>query len=105
MLNAGYVPLVREHIEQALRTLRHEQIEAVLVDARNAGVDALEFVLNVRDVDRIVPILVATSDETPEDLRPALQGVPGVRLTEPDASPEKAVTGLERIVRASETRS
>lgn len=58
LFNLGYVPLVREQLQQALEKLRHENFSAVLLDYRKADTDALEFILNVRDIDDGVPVIV-----------------------------------------------
>ena len=105
LLDSGCVPLVRERIDEALDTLRHEQIGGVLVDAASADVDALEFVLNVRDIDSAVPILVTASEETLRDLGSTLAKLSSVHLAEAGASPEQTVCQLERIARAGEWHS
>ena len=99
------MPLVRNRIDAALDTLRHERIEGVLVDGPNTDVDVLEFVLNIRDVDGHVPILVTESRETLENLRPALQAFPRVRVAVANGEPEQAVSEFEGIVRESKAYS
>jgi len=54
----GIEPEVRSSVPGALERLRRGQLVAILVDRRFAHADALEFVLNVRDVHETVPVIV-----------------------------------------------
>jgi CheY-like chemotaxis protein len=54
----GMQPEVRGSVAGALERLRRGQLTAVLVDRRFARADALEFVLNVRDVEEAVPVII-----------------------------------------------
>lgn len=58
LFNLGYVPLVRQQLHQALEKIRREDFSAVFLDYRKADTDALEFILNVRDIDDGVPVVV-----------------------------------------------
>ena len=58
LFDLGYVPLVRTKMQQALEVIRHEQCSAVVVDGDSPQLDILEFILNVRDVDGSLPIIV-----------------------------------------------
>lgn len=65
LFDEGFVPLVRGNMFKAMEKLRHDRFAAVLIDRDDADADVLEFILNVRDVDEHVPIVVVgeTSDE------------------------------------------
>ena len=68
LLNAGLVPLVQRNIPQALDKLRHEHFAMIVVDRSHTDVDVLEFILNVRDIDGEIPIVViGQSDDTLDD--------------------------------------
>jgi DNA-binding NtrC family response regulator len=54
----GYKLVVRYEMHAAIDTLQHGNFSAVFVDDDHMSEDTLEFVLNVRDVDDEVPILV-----------------------------------------------
>jgi DNA-binding NtrC family response regulator len=56
--NIGLEPLLRENIQGILEKLRHENYAAIVVDSRNANIDVLELVLNVRDIDGQIPVVV-----------------------------------------------
>jgi DNA-binding NtrC family response regulator len=63
--SVGMEPEVRGSVRGSLDRLRRGQLAAVLVDRRFARADVLEFVLNVRDVNETVPVIVigAANDE------------------------------------------
>jgi CheY-like chemotaxis protein len=48
------------NMASALRAVREGSVTAILVAGEQPGMDALEFVLNARDIDADVPIMVAT---------------------------------------------
>jgi DNA-binding NtrC family response regulator len=54
----GFSPIVRGSAQGSLEKLRHERFAAVVVDRRFTHADVLEFVLNVRDIDATVPLIV-----------------------------------------------
>ena len=54
----GVEPEVRGSVPGALERLRRGRLTAVLVDRRFIRADALEFVLNVRDIEALVPVIV-----------------------------------------------
>jgi ActR/RegA family two-component response regulator len=58
LAESDFVPCTRASIRSALDMVRHERPAAVVVNGRRASEDPLEFVLNVRDVDEHVPVLV-----------------------------------------------
>ncbi|MFC1761675.1 hypothetical protein ACFL6U_06305 [Planctomycetota bacterium] len=54
----GYNPIVRGSVIHCYEKLRSEYIVAVIVESDFTHADVLEFVLNVRDLDETVPIVV-----------------------------------------------
>ena len=54
----GLLPLVRHDMTAALDKIRHERFTAIVLDRGYERIDALEFVLNVRDLDQHTPIFV-----------------------------------------------
>lgn len=54
----GLAPVSALGIQAALRRVREGGVAAVLVPGRHAGVDVLEVVLNLRDLDPSTPVLV-----------------------------------------------
>jgi len=58
LVSIGLCPLVRESMQSALDRIRRERFAAIVVDQKRAKVDVLEFILNVRDIDTEIPVLV-----------------------------------------------
>lgn len=54
----GFASQVRGSMQHSLDKLRHEKFAAVLVDLEFTRADVLEFILNVRDIDKEVPVVV-----------------------------------------------
>ena len=99
LLDIGLEPLVRKDIQETLYKLRRERLGAIFVDRNRVDVDPLEFVLNVRDVDpEITIVIVGESSSTSEDL--ALKRQPGVFLleAEPDRLGGKLETHLQSLL-------
>lgn len=69
LFNLGYVPLVRQTILPALEMLRHHRFRAVFIDRNREDVDALEFILNVRDLDEKIPIFVIKNAHDQQETR------------------------------------
>lgn len=56
--NIGFAPQVWGSMQHSLDKLRHEKFAAILVDLKFTHADVLEFILNVRDIDKKVPVVV-----------------------------------------------
>ncbi len=103
LFDLGFSPLVRDSMPSALSKLRSERFAAVLVDGDAADTDVLEFVLNVRDIDEHVPVVVVgLSDESGEEvLRDHLAHLGTVVL---DGSPDEVIAGLEQVLNAEQAQ-
>jgi FixJ family two-component response regulator len=58
----GFVPQLWGSVQHSLDKLRHGRFAAVCVDRKRTRADVLEFILNVRDIDAAVPVVVIGSD-------------------------------------------
>lgn len=58
LFDMGFTPFVRADSEKALSSLRHEKFKFIVYERRDLEVDALEFVLNVRDIDFSIPVII-----------------------------------------------
>lgn len=58
LFDIGVVPIVRKRMLPALDRIRHERFDAVFLDQNRGEVDVLEFVLNVRDHNSKIPVVV-----------------------------------------------
>jgi len=54
----GFAPQVWGSMKHSLDKLRHEKFAAILVDRKFTHADVLEFILNVRDIDKNISVVV-----------------------------------------------
>jgi hypothetical protein len=62
---AGFNPVVRRSMREALNKVRHEGFVGIVVQRDWVEVDVLEFVLNVRDYDSDTRIVVVGNSSDP----------------------------------------
>jgi len=104
LFDLGFAPIVRDSMRSALNKLRSERFAAVLVDGDSTDVDVLEFVLNVRDIDEHVPVVVVGGSLDAGDekaLRAHLTRLGTVVL---DGSPDQVIAGLEQVLNAEQAQ-
>ena len=58
LYNCGFMPVLREGIQQALNKFREEDFVAVVIRRDNGQIDPLEFILKLREIDRHTPIII-----------------------------------------------
>jgi hypothetical protein len=56
--NVGLEPLVHEGLHDSVQAMKQDEVVGILVDTKYGDVDALEFILNARDISLDVPIVV-----------------------------------------------
>ena len=61
LLSAGFVPQMWASALHSLEKLRRRTFAAVIVDRRFTNADVLEFILNVRDINEQIPVVVIGS--------------------------------------------
>lgn len=66
LADAGFTPVVRRNMDAALHKVRHEDLAGIVVEREWVDVDALEFVLNVRDYDHATRIIVVGGSGEPD---------------------------------------
>ena len=54
----GFAAQVWGSVQHSLEKIRHQKFTAILVDQKFTHADVLEFILNVRDIDKKVPVVV-----------------------------------------------
>ena len=81
LFGLGLVPIRRSHIGDAIHLLRHGRFVAAVVDFPHTTEDTLEFVLNVRDLNPGIPVLVAGPFRQPLDNQTILKNL-GVDIVE-----------------------
>jgi FixJ family two-component response regulator len=57
----GFVPQVWGSMRHTLDKLLHQRFAAVIVDRKFTNADVLEFILNVRDINKKIPVVVIGS--------------------------------------------
>lgn len=62
---AGFTPIVRRSMQEALDKIRHGRFAGIVVERDWVDVDVLEFVLNVRDYDPHTRVIVAGKSTDP----------------------------------------
>ena len=87
---SGLVPIRRQHIGDAIHLLRHGRFVAAVVDHSHSTEDTLEFVLNVRDLNPGIPVLIAGPFQRHLDNRPILERL-GVAVVERQRDFRKAL--------------
>ena len=58
LFELGFTAIVRESMQKALEKLRTGMFCGIVVDAAHSDCDALEFVLNVRDLNGDIPVII-----------------------------------------------
>ena len=58
LFDLGFIPIERRDMIQALEMLHHERFVAVFIDYDHVDIDALEFILNVRDMKLSLPVML-----------------------------------------------
>jgi len=95
---AGLRPVLEQSMPKALTTLEQNRVAAVVVDRPRVDVDALEFVLNVRDVNSQLPVLiVGRSSDRKGDATLAAQDATHL-VDEPDSYESSVVSTLMRLL-------
>ncbi|MEE4310559.1 MAG: hypothetical protein V2J62_01705 [candidate division KSB1 bacterium] len=54
----GVDPAIRTEMGTVLRDVHHKRAKMIFMDLNNCDDDALEFVLNVRDIDQHLPVII-----------------------------------------------
>jgi len=56
--NFGFETEVRGSVRHSLEKVHHRRFSGVVVDRKFTHADVLEFILNVRDINRTIPVVV-----------------------------------------------
>jgi DNA-binding response OmpR family regulator len=96
--DAGYDPLVRDSIESVLETLRYEQVGGLLISNMNVGLDIVELVLSVRDVDSQLPVGVVATKRGGRDLEALQLTLSGIYALKTGAKPSELVAEFDKAV-------
>ncbi len=94
----GYDPLVRDSIEGVLETLLYEQVGGVLISNMNVGMDIVELVLSVRDMDSQLPVGVVATKRGGRDLEALQLTLSGIHSLKNGAKPSELVAEFDKLV-------
>jgi hypothetical protein len=89
-------------MRHSLEKLRHQKFGAVLVDRKFTRADVLEFILNVRDVNKEVPVLVIGPGPEKIDKEIAKQGRTAILGAVQDG--DELADRLKEVVEQNENR-
>jgi DNA-binding NtrC family response regulator len=103
LVSIGFSPLVRGSIQSALDRIRREKFAAIVVDQKRVKVDVLEFILNVRDIDAEIPVLVVGPSQGEPSYK-TLQRLDNTVILQEFQSAESLAKGLQSASRAYRAR-
>jgi len=58
LYDCGFMPILRESIQQAVAKFREGDFRAVVIRRDNESIDPLEFILTLREVDHHTPVVI-----------------------------------------------
>lgn len=74
----GYEVLTAENGIQALDVLEVQHIDLIILDIMMPGMDGYEFAEELRNANNMIPILMATAKQLPEDKKKASASEPTI---------------------------
>lgn len=86
LLNHGTKPIVSRNIQHTLTKLRHGRFAAVLLDYAQIDVDVLELVLNIRDINDHIPVIIKGAENL--DNYEVLVSLGGIYIINKDTNDE-----------------
>lgn len=63
LFDLGYVPLIRKKMMTTLKDVHHKHVEVIFLDLQCIEIDPLEFVINVRDIDQCLPVVIVNGNK------------------------------------------
>ena len=97
VFSIGLAPVVRDDMHEALDKIRHDRFAMIVVDRNRADVDVLEFILNVRDIDVELPVVVIGQEGYKADTE-ILKDQPKTFLVEEFDTADEVARELERVL-------
>jgi DNA-binding NtrC family response regulator len=95
----GFASQVWGSMQHSLEKLRHQKYTAILVDQKFTHTDVLEFILNVRDIDKKIPVVVIGNGTTERIAQKISNQNNTILLNEAESS-DKLTERLEQILNA-----
>ncbi len=63
LIGLGFAPVARDKMHQALIKLERGSFSFIVLDREYEAIDPLEFVLNVREKDNSIPVIIVGNSE------------------------------------------
>lgn len=63
LIGLGFAPVARDKMHQALMKLERGNFSFIVLDRDYKAVDPLEFVLNIREKDKSIPVIIVGNSE------------------------------------------
>lgn len=104
LFEAGLTPLVLADMTDAMNRLHRAGLAAVILDRDHTDIDALEFVLNVRDIEGRIPVFL-TGGSAREARENLLLEQPGIFVIDRDRSPDALAEAVDQVVKGRENAS
>lgn len=60
---AKFLPLISNTLQEAFYMLKHHSFSAIVIDKKHKSIDALEFILNARELNPTLPIFIIDSTD------------------------------------------
>lgn len=93
----GFASQVWGSMQHSLDKIRHQKFTAILVDQKFTKADVLEFILNVRDIDKKVPVVVI-GNGTDEKIRRKISKQENTRVLDEVENSDKLAEKLEQVL-------
>jgi hypothetical protein len=62
LFEMGFIPLVKPDINNVIHEIRHQHFILLIYHGDDLDIEPLEFVISVREMDGIIPIIILGSD-------------------------------------------
>ncbi|MEA3365509.1 MAG: hypothetical protein U9Q79_07695 [Candidatus Hydrogenedentes bacterium] len=95
--SVGLEPVVHEGLYDSVQAIKQEDIAGILVDTKYGDVDALEFILNARDISLDIPIVVMSRKLRKRD-RSVLVNLPNTFVIHHTATVKETARQFSQIV-------
>ncbi len=95
--DVGLEPVVHEGLYDSVQAIKQDDVAGILVDTEYGDVDALEFILNARDISLDIPIVVVARKLKKRD-RSVLANLPNTFLIPHSATVKETARQFSQIV-------
>ncbi len=98
LFSIGLIPLYRENMQDLLGKLRQGAYDAVVVDQDQERADVLELLLNVRDLNETIPVIILGAQKSFVELDQMLGSQPHAFMIKKSTSPKTLGKKLKEVI-------